>query len=636
MKNNKINKQTRIKLTKSPFVILTSFFVLIIVAYCGVVEVSYYKFHERVMNLPQLANFIIWFLPEFLLFYCLAILFFRNNKFIRSVFYIGFVIVFLIYLVQAASIHMTNDLISVLALENIHFIGLIVHKKSLLLSSVAFVLGVSAFIILVELITIRHIRLTKTKFVHVLCISMLLFVYLIFYNFFMLSVTDKIFSFFPNRQTPFAALLCNFVKLQTSFDEPTIDTEAFHKLGLIYNKNSKFPFMKKQIYSKPIKYSRKKPETKPNIIVFFLEGLSARSINCYGSEFENLTPNIDDFAKNAMKVDNYYNHTAASCRGLLGQLCSVYPFYGYGEWCTKNNEKIKNIKYSSMPSMLAPFGYDSLFFCAENKPITSLFKTLKFKTVYNARKISKELLNGKETFVKEDILTDKSLFEGFIKYLKKRENNKTPFFIGLYNIETHAYFKTPPNRVRYKNSNNDTLNSVHNLDLQFGKFYKYFKNSPYSKNTIVIVTTDHAHYYGDSHYQRTLTGHYQLLPVDSIPLLVYNPFLDLPKRYDAKMGTSIDLAPSIFHMLGINNIPNNFLGESLFERTKDYGVSVIRHKFYFIYKNIIYMAECPTEKLSKIFKIYTEYIKTFYLMESKNRIFSETKTDLQSKTQQLP
>ena len=89
------------------------------------------------------------------------------------------------------------------------------------------------------------------------------------------------------------------------------------------------------------------------------------------------------------------------------------------------------------------------------------------------------------------------------------------------------------------------------------------------------------------------------------------------------MGTSINLAPTLFHMLGINNVPNNFLGQSLFERTKNYGVSAIRHKFYFIYNNRIYMSKCPTNKLSKIFKIHTEYIKTFYLMESKNRIFSD-------------
>ncbi len=592
----KEKKKSKNKLIRSPFVVFTSFFILILIAYCVVIEVSYYKFHQNIITLFELGNFIIWFLPEFVLFYCLGLLLCNKNKLMRIVFYTGFILFFLIYLSQAVSIHMTNDLISVLALENIHFIGLIVYKKSLLFSAAAFVSGIVFLIAFMELFTDKHIKLTQKGFVGTILISALLFAYLIFYNFFFLSVTDKIFSFFPNRQTPVMGLVFNAIMLRTGAAETRINPEEFHKLGLNYNKNSKYPFMKKAIYLSPIKYSSKKSEIKPNIIVFFLEGVSARNLNCYGAEFKGLTPNIDEFAKTAMKVDNYYNHTAASCRGLHGQLCSVYPFYGYGEWSASNNQKLDKINYSSIPSILNNLGYDTLFFCAENKPITQLFKMLKFKTIYNANKIIKELLRGGEEYVKDDILTDKSFFEAFIKYLKIREKSKTkrPFFIGLYNIETHAYFKTPPNRIKYKNSDNDTLNSIHNLDLQFGKFYNYFKKSSYAENTIVIVTTDHAHYFGDSHYQRTLTGHYQLLPVDTIPLLVYNPFLNLPRRYDAKMGTSINLAPTIFHMIGINNIENNFLGESLFERTKDYGVSAIRHKFYFIYKNRIYLSRaCP-------------------------------------------
>ena len=621
----KINKESRKKKNKliSPLIIFSGFFLIIIIAYCVVIELSYYKFHQNIITFYELGNFIIWFLPEFLLFYCCGLLLCNKNIFIRSLFYIVFILFFLIYLSQVVSIHMTNDLISVLALENIHFIGLIVHKKSLLFSAMAFISGMAFFITATELCADKHIKLSKNLFIGTIVTTGLLFAYLIIYNFFLLSVTDKIFIFFPNRQTPVIGLIVNGVKLKTGATEPKVNPEEFNRLGLNYNKNSKYPFMKKTIYLSPIKYSFKKHEAKPNIIVFFLEGISARTLNCYGSQFKGLTPNIDKFAKSAMKVDNYYNHTAASCRGIQGQLCSVYPFYGYGEWSAKNNKNLDKINYSSIPYILNNFGYDTLFFCAENKPITQLFKMLKFNTIYNAKKIINELLGGNEEYVKDDILTDKSFFEAFIKYLKIREKSKIrrPFFIGLYNIETHAYFKTPPNRVKYKNSNNDTLNSVHNLDLQFGKFYDYFKKSPYMENTIVIVTTDHAHYFGDSHYQRTLKGHYQLLSVDTIPFLVYNPFLNLPKSYNANMGTSIDLAPTIFHMIGINNVENNFLGQSLFERTKDYGVSAIRHKFYFIYKNRIYLSRCPIEKQNKIFQRYTEYIKTFYLMESKNRVF---------------
>ena len=292
---NKFNSGTNnklLQLLKSPFFIFTSFFIIIITAYCGVIELSYYKFYENVMTLAQLGNFILWFLPEFLLCYCLGLLFCDKNKFLRIIFYIGFISLFLIYLSQAASIHMTNDLISVLALENIHFIGLIVHKKSLLLSAGAFVLGIIFFVLVIELFTDKNIRLRKKKLTTVIIISSILFIYLIFYNFYFLSSTNKIYSFFPNRQTPVIGLICNAIKLRMGTIDINTNPKAFHKLGLNYNEKSKYPFMKKSIYLKEIKYSSNKINSKANIIIFFLEGISAISVNAYGCQFKGLRANF--------------------------------------------------------------------------------------------------------------------------------------------------------------------------------------------------------------------------------------------------------------------------------------------------------------------------------------------------------
>jgi hypothetical protein len=143
------------------------------------------------MTFGQLGNFIIWLLPEFLFFYCLGLLFCNKNRLMRIVFYTSFIFFFLIYLSQAASIHMTNDLISVLALENIHFIGLIVHKKSLLLSAAAFVLGIVFFVTFTELFTDKQIKLAKKTFISIIIISFVLLTYLI-------DGTDKSFQSYLN------------------------------------------------------------------------------------------------------------------------------------------------------------------------------------------------------------------------------------------------------------------------------------------------------------------------------------------------------------------------------------------------------------------------------------------------------
>jgi phosphoglycerol transferase MdoB-like AlkP superfamily enzyme len=57
--------------------------------------------------------------------------------------------------------------------------------------------------------------------------------------------------------------------------------------------------------------------------------------------------------------------------------------------------------------------------------------------------------------------------------------------------------------------------------------------------------------------------------VDRIPLLVYHPGLELPAQFDATNASSIDLAPTLAHLMGLENRPNSFLGRSIFERVID-------------------------------------------------------------------
>jgi phosphoglycerol transferase MdoB-like AlkP superfamily enzyme len=593
--------------------------------YYAAVEASNYKFHAAFMPFGQKISFWAWFIPEYLFFYCLGILFCRKEIFWRSVFYVASAMFFLIYLAQAASTYMTGDLISPLALENIKCIGLIAKTISFKLSLILGVLGGIFFIFVMEFFGRKRFKISRKTQIYLISFIGIMFVYLLFYNFASFNIKLKNSEFFLSRQTPVYSIISNTIEIQSQ--QPTLsplDAIAFEKFNFNYNKNSTYPFEKSTIFSKPLKYSSTKAMQKPNIIVFFIEGLAARSINCYGCKFKGLTPNIDCFAQQTMQVFNYYNHTAATYRGIQGQLCSIYPLKGGAMWNSGNSYKIKKTAYSSVPWIMNQKGYDSIFFYSQDDSLTSLFKMLDFQQVYNSQRIISELLKGREKLVKPKIITDESLFDGLICYLKKREKSKSKksFFLGLYNMQTHVYFKIPEGGIRYKNTRNDVLDTVHNLDAQFGKFHKYFMSSSYAKNTIVIFTADHTHYHGDASYRKTVSCDYQAHFVGKIPLLIYNPFMALPKNYDAKMATSIDFAPTLLHMLGINNIPNNFMGESIFERTRDYGFSAIGYRFFFIHKNRIYTSPPQNSMFSDIFATAKQYIKTFYAMEAKNKIFS--------------
>src|SRR3546814_4439619 len=54
---------------------------------------------------------------------------------------------------------------------------------------------------------------------------------------------------------------------------------------------------------------------------------------------------------------------------------------------------------------------------------------------------------------------------------------------------------------KYGDGSNHSLNTIHNLDAQFGRFYRWFARSRYADNTLLIFTSDHAHYPEPSYVQ---------------------------------------------------------------------------------------------------------------------------------------
>ena len=306
-----------------------------------------------------------------------------------------------------------------------------------------------------------------------------------------------------------------------------------------------------------------------NVIVFFIEGMSARLVESYSDTFPGLTPNIKEFSEKVIKVNNYYNHTYATYRGIGGQLCSIFPM----------GRLFKNTNYRCLNHMLKDHGYESRFMVSQDLQSTgldSIAYSAGFDNVDGASEINKLLSLSNAEY--SSIVPDRVLIDGLIKHLTglEQSNNEKPVFIGLYNFETHTGAtlieknttftgttqtpRTEPSRL---------LDTFHNIDKEFGRFWQYFKTSSLYENTIVVLTSDHATY-PSVEYVHTLSGirGYQPIFIDNIPLLIYHPNLMNSIVINANRSTSLDFAPSILHLLGISNVRAPFLGSSLFSSDK--------------------------------------------------------------------
>lgn len=93
-----------------------------------------------------------------------------------------------------------------------------------------------------------------------------------------------------------------------------------------------------------------------------------------------------------------------------------------------------------------------------------------------------------------------------------------------------------------------------------------------------------------------MTGRRQAYFVDRIPLLIHAPWLKLPPRLDVHGRTSLDLTPTLLHLLGINRVSNSFLGYSLFDRSKDrdFSIAAMGQAFFAIqHGQVLGPAEIP-------------------------------------------
>lgn len=558
-------------------------------------------------------------LLEISFFYIFFSLIFSFKFFHKHLYILKYAYVFLciIYVIQGFSFYISGNLLSLLAIENWReyryfapkFIYIILVLVPVIFSAYYFSLFSK----------IKHSK-SNTNKIEYLCI---------------LSVMAGIFLLHViHNHSAVLSLVSNVSEIVSEkflIKLPFIKKEENSQFKIFFNidETKQYPFLKEDVYINN-RYMITH-EQKPNVIVLFLEGCSARFMGAYNGEFDNLTPNIDDFSKiqGICRVDNYFNHTAATYRGIIGTMTSSYPLHGGFEngtgWENRNNSLIyKKTIVSSVPKILQSFQYKTVMFTPFKRkaPFNDMCKMLYFEDIYSSERSIKELL-GTKKYVHQDILSDEGIFLALTAYLSKNEYKKQPHFISLYNRGSHAFGDVIEEGKKYQNGQNQVLNRIHNMDCQLAYFLNYFKKSRWASNTYLIITTDHATFPEPAYIEIVKQNDYFF--VDKIPLLIYDPYKGLPAVINANSRNSVDLAPTILNLIGIKKIQNAFLGYSLLDNYP-YSVSisavgkVIKDR-YITVKGKIY----PLEQVPSIYKdesqFFSQYIDLYRSYEQKNMIF---------------
>ena len=459
----------------------------------------------------------------------LLIILLLSNYIFHKINLFGYVIncfLLLLYNINIFVIIFGGSFLNMIMLTNINSVSALRGKAIIYIAAVLFTLFFS-FLPIIKLEIKRNVSFN--------CL-----IGLLFYEIFLLFIYGFSYSVFSN----YGILTYDglkYYKTQSYIKHTKYNKEKFHKRGVSDN----------------IKFNHFTGD-KPNIIVIFTEGLSENIIY----DKRKIMPNLKKFSKKTISFKNYYNHTAATYRGLIGQLYSGYQL---------NNTDKNNLV--SVEKILSRNGYETVFINNEpgNEEFSKYLGTLQFNNIVSSDNAVDGYVSDKEAY---NYLYDEAI---------RLNDNDKPFFIGIYTFFTHVSFDS--NDEKFGNGKDNLLNRFYNLDYQFGEFINKFEKSSLYDNTIIFFTTDHASYV-DADYLSSFADYYNRKHIfyDKIPLFIYHKDIK-SKQIDALGRNSLDLAPTILDYIDESG-PNYFLGKSLFSENGTKFDRVYYDGFGFVFDNL--------------------------------------------------
>ncbi len=286
-----------------------------------------------------------------------------------------------------------------------------------------------------------------------------------------------------------------------------------------------------------------------NVILVTMESLSARYMQAYGNNI-NITPNLDQLAKEGLFFSNIFSTGTRTVRGLEALTLSVPPTPGQSIVRRPKNENLYNIgNYLKATGYMTDFLYGGHgYFDNMNEFFSSNGFNIWDRSTLKENEI---------TFTNAWGVCDEDLYNMSIRQADISFTEKKPFFQFIMTTSNHRPYTYPQKIDIPSGSGRD--GAVKYSDYAIGEFIKNAKTKPWFKSTIFIFIADH---------NASVSGN-TAVPIRDyrIPFIIYAPNLINPQKVE-KLGSQIDFAPTL---LGLMNAKyhSHFFGHDLMTTTEE-------------------------------------------------------------------
>lgn len=296
---------------------------------------------------------------------------------------------------------------------------------------------------------------------------------------------------------------------------------------------------------------------KLNVVIIIVESLGKEHIGRLNTDLANgtyrgYTPFIDSLVDQSLTFSTTLANGRKSIDGLPSILSSIpsitepYVLTPYSNNATQ-----------SLPFLLQKEGYETSFF--HGAPNGSMGFSAYTKQAGISHYYGKTEYNNNADFDGMWGIWD----EPFLQYMAKTLNKaKQPFFSSVFTTSSHHPFKVPKHYIgKFKKGPLPVQECIGYTDLALKRFFATAAKMPWFKNTLFVLTADHATVSHFPEYKNAV-GYY------SVPILFYYPGGNL-KGMQTKTVQQIDIMPTILGLLNYSK-PYFAFGFDIFNSSEEH------------------------------------------------------------------
>ena len=288
----------------------------------------------------------------------------------------------------------------------------------------------------------------------------------------------------------------------------------------------------------------------PNVVLIIMESMSAAKMKRHGSA-EELTPFLDSLSNNSIYFENIYTTGKHTFNGIFSTLFSFPALYRQHSMKTNN-------QYDGISTSLLNNGYSTTYFTTHDSQFDNIEGFLRLNDFQNIISQSDYPVSEVKTTLG---VPDDFMFRFSIPKINELAEKENPFFVTFMTTSDHSPFYVPENFQPKAKAIESQI--VQYADWSLQQFIQLASKEAWFNNTIFVFVADHG---------AAINAKYDIpLNYFHTPLIIYAPEIFMANEVHEKIGSQIDVYPTIMGLIKQIYV-NNTLGIDLLKEERKFTI----------------------------------------------------------------